>query len=168
MHIDGYMIREALKQWDLRKTTSEQAFKGTLHKFEGDVKDTPQAVVEEYLRAEEAIAKLQVVQMRYNLAVKVTVLGESMILAEAIKRVGSAGRVEKMWKSAAPKERASYYDDQLTRDPTQERAKPTLTLKEITELTAASTKRSGAFRAAIATANAVSIDIEDLNPSLFE
>lgn len=170
MQIDGYALREAIKQWDLRKGAAEEAFKSSLFKFKGEEKDTPQQVVDSFLQAETAISKLQVAQMRYNLSVAVEVGGEKMTLAEAIKRVGGAGRAEKMWRSAGPKDRRSAYlmDDGLTRDPTQERATPTLDAKTSVGLAMQAGKRSGAFRATIATANATKVDIADLDPALFE
>lgn len=169
MKTDGYALREAIKQWELRKEVAECGFSGSLHKFKDDVKETPQQIVEAYLKAEDAIAKLQVAQMRYNLAVKVEVQGEGMTLAEAIKRSGSAGRIEKMWKTATSQERHHRYgDDGLTRVANQERAEATLDAKTAMNLATHAGKRSGAFRAAIATANAAKVEVEDLNPALFE
>jgi len=170
MKVDGYALREAIKQWELRKGAAEQAFKGSLNRFPGEeAKEAPQQVVASFSQAEEAIATLQVAQMRYNLAVTVSVSGETMPLAKAIKMIGGEGRVEKMWKTAAaPQERISCFDDRLTRDPTQERAVPTMTQKDLVRHAASASKRCGSFRAAIATANATSIDITDLNPRLFE
>ena len=169
MKIDGYALREAIKQWELRKEVAERAFTGSLHKFKDEEKETPQQVVTAYLQAEDAISKLQVAQMRYNLAIKVEVQGAAMSLAEAIKRSGSAGRIEKMWKTATPQERHHRYgEDGLTRVPGQERAEGTIDVKTTVSLATQAGKRSGAFRAAIATANAVKAEIEDLNPALFE
>ncbi len=169
MQIDGYALREALKQWELRKDAAEKAFTSSLHKFADEKKDAPQQVVDAYLKAEDAISKLQVAQMRYNLAVKVEVQGEKMTLAEAIKRVGGAGRVEKMWKGATPQERHHRYgDDGLTRTAGQERAEATIDAKTVVSLATQASKRSGAYRAAIAKTNGVSLDIEDLSPALFE
>lgn len=169
MKTDGYALREAIKQWELRKEVAERAFAGSLHKFADEVKETPQQVVDAYLQAEESIAKLQVAQMRYNLAVTVDVRGQAMTLAEAIKMSGSAGRVEKMWKTATPQEQRRHrYDDDLTRTPGQERAEATIDVKTTVVLATKAGKRSGAYRAAIATANAVKVEIEDLNSALFE
>lgn len=169
MQTDGYALREAIKQWELRKGVAEKAFSGSLHKFKDEYKEDPDQVVEAYQKAEDAIAKLQVAQMRYNLAVKVEVQGESMTLAEAIKRSGAAGRIEKMWKGATPQERTLRYgDDGLTRVAGQERAEPTISPKEVLGLTSLAGKKSGAFRATIAKANALKVEIEDLNSALFE
>lgn len=167
---DGYKLREAIKQWSLRKESAEKQFKGTLAKFEGEEKEAPTTVVEAFLTAETAIAQLQVAQMRYNLAIEVTVSGEKMTLGEAIKRVGAAGRIEKMWKTAIPTTGNNRYsvDDGLTRDPNQVRASYVLGVKDLTKLAEKAGKVAGAFRAAIATGNATEVEIKDLDPKLFE
>jgi hypothetical protein len=170
MKTTGWQIREALKSWELRKAAAEKLFPESLHAFKGEMKDSPESIVETYQKAELAIARLQVAQMKYNLAITVTVMGESMSLAEAVKRVGAAGRIEKMWGSVKPTtSRPSYYGDMpITRDPTQERAEPTLSIKEGLKLAEAASKRAGSFRAAINTGNGQEADIANLDPGLFE
>lgn len=171
MKTTGWQIREALKSWELRKGAAEKLFPESLHAYKGEVKDTPESIVESFQKAELAIARLQVAQMKYNLSVTVNVMGESMSLAEAVKRVGAAGRIEKMWGSVKPvTARPSYYGETMpiTRDPTQERAEPTLSVKEGLKLAEAASKRAGAFRAAINTGNGQEADIADLDPGLFE
>jgi hypothetical protein len=170
MTTTGWQIREALKTWELRKGLAEKLFPESLHKFKDEAKDSPQAHIEAYLTAELAIAKLQVAQMKYNLAITVLVDKEEMSLAEAIKRVGSAGRVEKMWGSVKPaSSRSRYMDDMpITRDPNQERAESTLTVKESTKLAEQASKRASAFRAAINTGNGREVEIANLDPALFE
>lgn len=170
MKTTGWQLKEALGAWELRKSAAEKLFPESLHKFKGEEKDSPESLVDSYLKAETAIAKLQVAQMRYNLAVKVKVGTEAlMTLAEAIKLVGGAGRVEKMWGSVNPAKNRAYLPyDGLTRDPTQERAEPTLNVKESTKLSEQARKRASAFRTAINSGNAQEVEIEDLDPALFE
>lgn len=169
MKVNGYRLREALKQQELRKDAAAKQFSGTLKKFPDEDKPTPEVVAETFLKAETVIAKLQVAQMRYNLQVPVEVMGERMTLAEAIKRVGGQGRSEKMWKGVIPggRDRYALYDED-TRDPNQVRAKPTLDPDRAVILATEAAKRAGAFRAAIATGNAVEVEIENLDPALFE
>jgi len=168
MKINGYKIREALKEHELRKEAAQKQFSGTLKKFPGETKPEPQEVATAFLKAETAIAKLQVVQMRYNLEVEVDVLSETMTLAEIIKRVGGLGRMEKMWKGVIPGGKERYvYGDEDTRDPNQVRAEPTLEPGKAVDLATTAAKTAGAFRAAIATGNAREIEI-DLDPALFE
>jgi hypothetical protein len=170
MKTTGWALREALKMWELRKGAAEKLFPESLHRFKGEEKDSPQSLIETYLKAELAVARLQVAQMKYNLALTVKVGDEEMSLAEAIKRVGSAGRVEKMWGSVKPTSSRSRYmaDEPITRDPTQERAESTLTVKDSTKLAEQASKRASAFRAAINTGNGREVEIADLDPGLFE
>ena len=166
IEITGYMLREALKQWTLKRDVATQQFKGSLFKFKNENKETPQKIAADILQAETALVHIQTAQMRYNLSVFVNAFGEKITLAEAIKLVGSAGRIEKMWRTAVPSKRESFLDDG-GRDPGREQAEQTITVKEITLATSQAGKRAGSLRSAIATANATKINL-DLDPALFE
>jgi hypothetical protein len=168
MKITGYQLREAIKQQSLKRDTIAASFTGTLKKFPEETKDAPKDVMQEFLLAELAVTQLQMAQMRYNLVVQVEVLGESMTLGEAIKRVGGSARAEKMWRTAANPKRDHYYGGDEERDPTKVRPVAALTAKELLRLAQGAAKQAGAFRAAIATGNAVVIDIEGLTSALFE
>ena len=170
MKTTGYALREAIKQHELRRDTAARMFDGSLRKFPNEDKEHPTKVVEQFLTAERAISKLQTAQMRYNLAVIVDVQGEKLTLAEAIKRIGGEARVEKMWRSAAgPKpDRYGGYRNDDERDPSKVIAAATVSPSEATKLASTTAKRSGAFRAAIATGNAREVEIEDLDARLFE
>ena len=170
MKTTGYGLREAIKQWDLRKEAAEGAFSPSLKAFPGETKD-PRGVIQAFDAAELAVARLQTAQMRYNLAVIVEVQGEKLTLAEAIKRVGSAGRIEKMWTgSIGDGKRNPYSDPEDTRDSTSTiiRSERTITSQEAVKLTAVAGKRASALRAAISVANGREVEIEDLDPALFE
>ncbi len=170
MKATGYALREAVKLQELRRDTEARAFAGSLKAFPGDQKTPPQAVVEAFLKAESAIAKLQAAQARYNLAVLVSVEGQNITLSEAIKTIGGVARAEKMWRSAAgpkPDRYGSLRDDDEL-DPSKVRAKATVTPTEAVKLAASLAKRAGALSAAIATGNTREIEIENLDPSLFE
>lgn len=169
MKVTGYQLREAIKQHTLKRDSLASSFNGTLKKFPEEKKELPNDVMNDFLTAELAVTKLQVAQMRYNLAVQVTVLGERMTLAEAIKRVGGPARAEKMWRSVNSPKRESYsYRDDDEMDPNKIRAIPVITVKESLKLAQGAAKHAGAFRAAIATGNAVEVEIEDLSSELFE
>ncbi len=171
MKINGYRLREALKMWDLRKNAAELEFPESLHKFGSDEsKELPISVAGKIETAEQAVAKLQVAQMRYNLLVTVDVTGVGpMTLADAIKLSASADRIEKLWKTAPGASRRSYHSERkLERDATLERATPTMTAKEILAETTNASRTSGKFRAALATGNAVEVEVQDLSPALFE
>jgi len=173
MKVTGYMLREAIKQHELRREAAYRAFSDSLKVFPGEVKDSPVALVEQFLAAERAIAALQTAQMKYNLIVKVELYGHgwertTMPLGQAIKLIGGEGRVEKLWRSAAGPKKDRYYRDPDEIDPTHVRAQPTIKPQEAVKLATAAGKRAGALRAAIATANATEVEIEDLSPALFE
>jgi hypothetical protein len=74
-----------------------------------------------------------------------------------------------MWRSAAApnQERYGYSNDDV-RDPNQVRAVATITPNEAAKLASQSAKRAGAYRAVIAVGNAREVEIEDLDPALFE
>ena len=167
MKTTGYALREALRQHELRRDTAARAFNGSLKAFPDEKKEDPREVIKQFMAAERALAKLEMAQTRYNLAVTLEVHGEKMTLLEVIKRIAGEARVEKMWRSAAgPTERYGYEND--VRDPNQVRAVPTMATQEITKLASVSAKRTGAFRQAIAVGNAREIELEDLDPALFE
>lgn len=169
MKTTGYQLREAITMWKLRKTTAEGQFTDSLAKFADETKDTPQAVVTIVQHAEENIVRLQIAQMQYNLAVKVTPvdLGE-ITLAMAIKLSGVVSRIEKIWSGATSESRSPYGYNARVRDPQQVRAESTVTSSDILAETSRATKRAGSLRAAIGAGNTREVDIEDLHPSLFE
>jgi hypothetical protein len=162
MKITGYKLKELIKRAEMVRDTVASHFNGSLHKFEGDDKDGPQDVVAKFRKADLALAQVQTVQARYNLAVEVEVLGEKMSLMEAVKRVGGAGRVEKMWRSASgeKKDRYSYRDDDLTREAGQIRAKRTINKSQTLELAQEAAKIAGSLRAAIAEGNSVEVELD--------
>jgi len=170
MKVTGNSLQSAISTHSLRADTAAKAFDGTLRAFDDEKKQTPQEVIATFLKAEESIARLQVAQMRFNLTQRVHVAGlGEMCLAQAIKLVGSAGRVQKKWKSATEPKRdrySSHYDDE--RDPSKVVSKPTVTTDEAMRLAIKASKRSSALRAAIAKANLQEMEIEDLDESLFE
>ncbi len=164
MKVNGYLIREAIKKYELRRDTSAKVFSESLHKFANEAKATPNEVVAKYRAAEDAVASLQVAQARYNLMVQVNVLDQKMTLLEAIKRIGGAGRLEKMWRDAvSPKsDRYSYRDDSLERDNTKERAVATMSQDEREKKANKAASRAGAFRAAIASGNGIEVDTDQI------
>jgi hypothetical protein len=170
MKITGYQLREAIKQQELRRDTAARAFNGTLKAFPEEKKEKPQDVVGQFLQAEQAIARLQVAQMRYNLGVQIEVHSLKMTLAEAIKLIGGDARAEKMWRSAAgpAPDRYGYGQNDDVRDPNQVRAVATITASEATKLASGAAKRAGGLRAAIAVGNAREFELEGLEPTLFE
>ena len=170
MKITGYALREAIKRHELRRETAAGQFDGSKHAFEDEKKDSLQKVMEAFLTAETAVAKLQTAQMRYNLAVTIDVAGfGSMTLAEAIKVIGGLGRGAKMWKSVAAPKRDRYASEpSRERDPGRIFAKAQISTSDAVKLASEADKRCGALRAAIAVGNAREVDVEGLDGSLFE
>jgi hypothetical protein len=171
MKTTGYALREAIKRHELRRDSAARSFTGTLKMFPGEEKESPEEVMRAFVEADEAIARLQEAQMRYNLAVRVP--SESgampMSLALAVKLVGGAGRREKMWRNAgAPAERRGYGLDEDERDPTKVRASAVLSPRDLLKLSATASSQASALRQAIAVGNAVEVEIENLSASLFE
>jgi len=170
MKVTGYKLREAIRRWELRRKATASQFDDSLHAFEGDEKITPTGVIKTFERSDRAIAELQTAQARYNLVVTARLGDEELTLCELVKLVGGAGRVEKMWRSAAliKKDRYSYRGDELTRDPNEVRAKRTISHAEATQMAIRAAKKAGDIRAGIATANATEVEIEGLSADLFE
>lgn len=170
MKVTGVKIKEMIRIHELRRDAVVRQYEPALHAFKDEKKTHPKEIVAKYLDAERSIARLQTAQARYNLKIEVDVVGEKMTLAEAIKRVGGAGRAEKLWRTATgPKQdRYAYRGDDLVREEGKERAIPTVTPDQALEFATEAARVAGAFRAAIATGNAREIEIEDLDAALFE
>jgi hypothetical protein len=154
--ITGYALREAIKRWQLRRDTASNLFDASIRKFEDETKESPVEVMKQLSQAEQAIAALQEVQSRYNL--EVPVMG--MSLCKAIKLVGGAGRMEKMWRNVAAPIKDRYGRDSDVRDKTQEVAKPTVSSREAAVLASDAARWAGSLRSGISVANAIEIDLE--------
>lgn len=169
MKITGYKLRETIRMWELRRKMSEENFDKSLHTFDGEDVEDPQTIMVNFKHADDAVANLQTAQAMYNLSVKVNVLGEEMTLCEAVKRVGGAGRVEKLWRTAAVNKVDNYsYRNDLVRNADEVRARRTITFQQAGELASKAAKFAGALRAAIAVANSTEVEVQGLNPDLFE
>jgi hypothetical protein len=91
-NVNGYQLREAIRKWELRRVTLANQFTDVLTAYPNEKKPKPEAVAEDLLVAENAVAQLQTAQQEYNLAVTVDVQGTKMTLAHAVKLIGGAGR----------------------------------------------------------------------------
>lgn len=166
--VTGYQIREAIKRQTLLRDTAASMFTDSLKRFASEDKPSPDDMMVDFYKADKAIVKLQVAQMQYNLAVKLTtqVDRKPITLAEAVKRLGGASRCEKMWRTAATPETHLFRGDTRRKD--EERAISTLTLSEAAKRSSAAAKGVAQLRQAIAIANATEIDLEDLDESLLQ
>lgn len=175
VQVSGYTLRGAIKRWELRRDTAAKQFTSTLFAFEGEEKTSPDDVAKQFGDCEAAIAALQAAQSRYNLAVAVIVktpdVSTSMTLCEAVKRLGGAGRVEKMWRVATNgvKDRYGRGDDvEMERDPERVRAHRVLPVKDTLIRATKAAAFANALRAAISEANANKVDIDLDAGLLFE
>lgn len=165
MKVTGFLLREAIRRWELRRDTAANQFDDSLAKFKDEDKQSPTEITQAFVEAEVAVAKLQAAQARYNLSinVKLEVTNETVTLCEAVKRLGGAGRLEKMWRSAAggKKDRYGGYD-QGTRRADEVRAVRTVTVKESMAHANRASAVAGALRAGIAKANGTEMEAREI------
>lgn len=169
MLVTGYQLREAIKQWELRKDAANRVFDESLKIFPGEEKPHPSKLIEQYLAAEVAIAQLQTAQAHYNLIVSFDFEGHKITLCEAVKSLGGYSRVEKLWRTAAgggKKERYGHSSDD-ERDTTKIYAVQVVTPMQGVEQATIAAKRASALRAGIATGNATPCETR-LNPELLK
>jgi hypothetical protein len=172
--VNGYQLREALKRWKVRKDVADKQFKDCLYGFKDDEagKPTPQAVAENYQKADFAIAKIQELQQAFNAQTQIEVGGKRMTLSLAIKLVGGAGRLENMWRSAATdtgRETRYGYDRQMSRKADEEYARRRVKVEEAIKHSDQAAQYAASLRSAIATANSKTINVPaDVPAELFE
>ncbi len=164
MKITGFLLREAIRRHELRRDTAVNQFDDSLSKFPGEDKRSPDSITEEFVAAEAAVAKLQAAQSAYNLRVEVDVLGEKMTLCEAVKRLGGAGRIEKMWRTAAggKKDRYNSYNPDNVRREGETRAERTVSVDAAMHRARKLAAVASALRAEIARGNLRDVDPADI------
>lgn len=173
MKIDGYTIQHTIREVEHEREIAASQFADALYAFRNEHKPNAGTLMDIYERCEERIARLQVVQARYNLAVSVHIpVGDkgqvvSMPLHEAVKRVGGAGRMEKMWRSASkePKERYGYGGDHK-REAGAEFSQRTVPLDASISSAREAARYANGLRAAIQKGNATEVDM-DVDAALF-
>lgn len=169
MEVTGYMFRHTLRELTHQRDIAAGQFSEALYAFEGDETPSPVDLMQTYRDCEDRIARLQTAQQEYNLLVKVEVQGRTMSLSEAVKRVGGAGRAEKMWRSCAKDNgRPRYGGRDLTRKADEERAQRQVSITDAMNHAKVAAKFASALRMAIETGNATKVEIEGLDPALFD
>jgi hypothetical protein len=171
MKVTGYKLQHAIREAETTKNVAASQWDGSLYRFAGESKRLdPYGVMRLYQQNEDRVVCLQTAQARYNLTIEVDILGQKMTLCEAVKRVGGAGRAEKMWRGVATGEKKDRYsyDRDLVRNKDEERAVPTMSVEAALESARVAARYAAALRMAIQTANAIEIDLEGVDPSLFE
>lgn len=172
MKVTGYKLREAIQGLELLKQTAAAQFADTLLVFPGHEKPSPKIIADRVEHAELQIAALQTAQGQYNQTVRVELGGFAVSLAAAIKTKGGLERVAKLWRIAATGKRdkyARYRSDAPDRIKSDEvmaikAIAPEAAMNEVARLM----KEIGRIKEAIAVGNATSVEIESLEPALFE
>jgi hypothetical protein len=169
MNVTGYQLKEALKMKTLELSTVQTQFDESLHKFEGDEdKISPQEIVGKIASLEEEIAELQTAQSYYNLQVTIHVGDLPMKLEKAIKLVGGAGRVSKMWRSASKGQMRERWERHslVVRRADEEVAKPTISKNEALDRAKEAERFASRLRNSIAVGNTTTVAIDWLDESL--
>lgn len=167
MKVTGYKLREAIRRVELQRDTVAGLFKDSLYVFEGESKADPIELMKKFRDAEYAVAALQEAQQRYNLRVSLLVYGKVLSLAVAVKMLGGAGRTAKMWRDAIAK-REDRYGRDLERSRDTEAAKRVVAYDVALREANKADAYAGELRAAVAAGNATEMEIEELEPVLFE
>lgn len=167
MKVTGYKLREAIRRVELQRDTVAGLFKDSLYVFEGEAKADPIELMKKFRDAEYAVAALQEAQQRYNLRVSFVVCGKVLSLAVAVKMLGGAGRTAKMWRDAIAK-REDRYGRDLERSRDTEAAKRVVAYDVALREANKADAYAGELRAAVAAGNATEMEIEELEPVLFE
>lgn len=173
--INGFRLQSALRDLELKKQAAKAEFEDSLHFFANEKKPRPEKLMEVYQDAETRLAQLQTVQARYNLEVTVTVrLNEhntmKLSLQGAIKMVGAAARIEKLWReSSGDKKKARYYrqDDTTVRSKDNEYAQNALTPSQIAQEIRNASRFVSALREAIQIGNSTTLEL-DISANLLE
>jgi len=171
MKVNGYKIQHRLKELKDRRDIAASQFSNELWQFDTD-KDTkihPNEAMATFADCEYKIAQLQVLQARYNLAVEVTAGVLTMTLHEAVKRIGGAGRMEKMWRTAAASSGVGNYgySRPMERSKEKEYAQRMISVEECMDSSNAASKFAASLRESIQLGNAKTIEMK-VDAALFD
>lgn len=171
MLVTGYKIQQAIRRHMSSLEIANKQFVESVTYFPSQEKPDLTSLFASYAEHEAAIAELQAAQAVYNLRVmvKVTMLDGSekqMSLHEAVKRVGGAGRGEKMWRVAAKGgDKDRYYGNKDERSKDNEYAVHAMSPSDCLQRANRAGRYASSLREAIQLGNAVELDI-DINPAL--
>jgi prophage DNA circulation protein len=171
MKVTGYQLMDRIEVLREQAQTINGQFTGSLFRFAEatEEKPDPRDLMKDYAGCERKVALLQAAQAAYNVRVTIDVLGEQMLLQQAIKLIGSINRVKNNWLAAMKTSQdknsySSYYE--LVRDKTNEYAQRVVSIEECLRLSKEASDLTTALKQAIRTGNAAEIEI-DLDPSIF-
>lgn len=167
MKITGYRLQHALRELAHARDIAAGQFADSLVAFPGEAKARPADAMVSFQKAEDRIARIQTIQGDYNLRVKVVAAEQRMSLSEAVKRVGGAGRAEKMWRDCASPKKDKYGYDRMERDKDAIVALRTVPVEDAAQSAKEAAKWASALREAIQVGNATEIEFE-VEDNLFE
>lgn len=175
MQVNGFQIREAIKQHTLKREMAIKLFNDAGFLFPGEVKVSPIDRAKEVQQADEAVAKLETFQQAFNAIQIVLFDGQNITLSQAVKMIAGIGRLENLWKQYASKgltgqdsSRRSYGEASTTvRKTDEQHATRTIDLETCVELATAFARKQAALRAQIASANGRQIDVPQDLKGLF-
>lgn len=169
MKTNGYKLREAIRDAELQRDTAIKLFDGSFDYFPGEAVKDPLKAMAVLQAAEERIVKLQTAQAIYNTSVTVMVGTRKMMLTTIIKALVGAGRIEKLWRTAAvPEKEERYGRTPAVRQADEIRAMRSMPLDAAMEEARKAQKASGNLRAALAEGNATMLDLDMLVEADFQ
>ncbi len=162
MKVTGYQLREAIRRWSGVVDVTAKQFPDSIWGFDSDELDAkPKTIAAEYEEADLAIATLETAQQFYNQQIMVNVGGQRMTLSTAVKRVGGAGRLEKLWRNAATDSgRDRWSNRERTRSKDTEVATRSISAADCLAAARKASQFAGNLRAAIAMGNSKELEIE--------
>jgi len=176
--VTGYKLQAAIKRAKSGKEIQNHLFNENLFQFDSESEENldNNGVWDEWMKEENKLVKLQVLQQEYNQGVIVNVMGEEFSLNEVVKRLGVATRAERVWKQAAKgstyktrKERHWNRDDSnKVREDGSEYAKPTFSVTHCQEKAKSYGIIAGAMKEAVQGGNAKEIDLAGASEGLFD
>lgn len=174
MRVNGFQIREAIKQWNLKREMAVKVFNDAGFAFDGETKTSPIEAAEAVRNSDEAVARLETFQQQFNSVQGFEFNGKTISLAQAVKMIAGIGRLENLWKTYASKglggndHHRSYGETPTTiRKEGEIHAKRTLPLAECVANAAKYAKQQAALRALISSANGTQIVVPDDLQELF-
>lgn len=167
MKVSGYQLREALRRWRDRRDIYSRTFADSVWQFEGEQSGNPVEIAQEYEKADRAIAALESAQQEFNQRVTVQLSDGLFRLSIAVKRIGGAGRLTKMWRIASTStgtDRYSYRENRRSKDDefTSRAVAQPVAMQKADEAAVYASR----LRAGIAVANGTVLDIESIDPTL--
>ncbi len=174
MQVNGFQIREAIKQWTLKREMAIKVFNDAGFVFEGETKIPPHRAAEEIETSDAAVAQLETFQQAFNASHMVTFNGKSITLSQAVKMIAGIGRLENLWKTYASKglagneSRHSYGETPATvRKDGEVHAKRVMPLADCVAKATQYAKQQAALRGLISSANGTLITVPDDLVGLF-